>query len=274
MIQFSVGKGTGIAIPFTYEYVSFIRRLCKSDNLKLGFNWWEFDAPRVRDAGVQVKGQVHDLMVMFSKFNPGLRKGLQTVASYAKFPFPWKHWYGTNLEWYGCADVDALHWIWEWLPGQMKQLGCWKQYKEQVYDYKTVLDRASIVGIPVDNEARVTLQSEMVSEATKRVQELEELIPIEIRAVAPKRKDEETGRVEEGYKKPPVELAELLIKYKRLKEKLEGEGKKVVEFAKFALRHGYVRRGKLWARLLPLKTSKEQVLRYIRWKKKELLKGE
>src|ERR1035438_760581 len=173
LMQFSVGKGTGIAIPFTLEYLSFIKRLCKVENQKLGFNWWEFDAPRVRDSGIEVTGQVHDLMIMFSKFNPTLRRGLQAVASYAKFPFPWKHLYGVNLEYYGCADVDALHWIWEWLPGEMKQLGCWKQYKEQVYDFKTILDRASVVGIPVDDVARVALQSEMVCEATQRVRSAE-----------------------------------------------------------------------------------------------------
>lgn len=274
LIQFSLGKREGIALPFQHEFLPSIKKICKSKNLKLGFNWWGFDASRVAAEGIEVEGQVHDLMVMFSKYIPGVRKHLQAVASFAKFPFPWKHYYGSNLEWYGCADVDALHWIWEWLPEKMKELGVWDCYYEQVYNYKDILDRGSRVGVPVSENARVTLHESMVRERDSTIKQLEQLIPLEIRSISPRVKNKDTGDIREGYKKPPKQLALLLIRYKELKLKLEAEGKTVVNFAKFALRHGYVKRGKLWARLMPLKVSKEQLIRYINWKKKDLLKGE
>ena len=175
LIQFSLGKREGIAIPFQYPYLESIRKILKSKNLKLGFNWWGFDAERVKAEGFEVEGLPHDLMVMFSKYLPGLRKNLQAVASYARFPFAWKHLYGTNLEWYGCADVDSLHWIWEWLPGEMKKLGVWKQYYEQVYRYKIILDRGSRVGMPVDDSARGLLSESMVRESECISKELGQL---------------------------------------------------------------------------------------------------
>lgn len=271
LFQFSLGKGQGIAIPFEPLFVPVIKRIVRCGNLKLGFNWWSFDAPRVEAEGIRVNGLVHDLMVMFSKYSPGLRKHLQAVASYAKFPFPWKHMYGSNLEFYGCADVDALHWIWKWLPGQMKELGVWECYERQVYGYKPILDRSTRIGIPVDANARVSLHESLYRERCNTELQLESLIPVEIRAISPRRKDKDTGEVSEGYKKPPKQLALLLIKYKELRQRLEAKDKTVISFARFALKKGYVKRGNKWARLLPLKVSKEQLIRYIKWKRKELL---
>jgi uracil-DNA glycosylase family 4 len=272
LFQFSLGKGQGIAIPFEPLFIPAIKKIVRCRNLKLGFNWWSFDAPRVEAEGIKVNGQVHDLMVMFSKYSPGLRKHLQAVASYAKFPFPWKHMYGSNLEFYGCADVDALHWIWEWLPEQMKELGVWECYERQVYNYKSILDRSARIGIPIDANAREFLHESLCKERGSLELQLESLIPVETRAISPKKNNKETGEISEGYKKPPKKLALLLIKYKELKQKLEAEGKTVISFAKFALKKGYVKRGDKWARLLPLKVSKEQLIRYIKWKREQLLK--
>jgi hypothetical protein len=273
LIQFSLRKRHGIAIPFCEPYLKVIQEILNCENIKLGFNWWNFDAPRVVAEGMTVRGIPHDLMVMFAKaFGPGLKKGLQNVASHANFPFPWKHYYGENLEWYGCADVDALHWIWEWLPGIMKEMGSWRGYEEQVYQIKPILNRASEVGVPVDETARQVLLVDMVMEQKKVLQTLETLLPIDTRDVKPKAKDKVTKAMRIGYVKPPLVLRQLVMIYREKKERLEAEGKIVVSFEKFASRNGFIKRDGRWCMLMPLKTSKEQIIRYIKWKKADLLK--
>jgi len=100
------------------------------------------------------------------------------------------------------------------------------------------------------------------------------LIPIETRAVGPRKKDKETGIVTFGYKKAPPKLKALYDSYRVKRDLLLAKGKQVIDFRQYAAKHGYLVRAKKWTKLQPLKTSKEQLVRYIKWKREQLLRGE
>jgi uracil-DNA glycosylase family 4 len=273
LVQFSLGKHKAIALPFRDSYIAVIQRLLMLDNVKLGFNFWSFDQPRLEAAGIKIKGLPHDLMWMFRCFQSGLRRNLQNVASYARFPFPWKHLYGSNLEWYGCADVDALQYIWEWLPKEMQSIGCWQEYVDHIYGYYPILERSRV---PVDNQARLSLAEELKGERTELYKELEKLIPIESRAIGPRRKDKKTGEVSFGYVRVPTELRQLHKGYWEKRTVLEAKGRKVIEFRDYAALKGFIPITSedgvnRWAKVKPLKLSKDQVKRYMQWKVAKLL---
>ena len=271
-VQFSLSKREGIAFPWNSSYLPIIKKVFACRNLKLGFNWWGFDAERVKAEGVIVEGLPHDLMIMFKHYSPGLRRGLQAVASHCNFPFPWKHLFDSEFEFYGCADVDAPQWIYEWLPQAMKDLGVWKGYMDHVYGYYPILLRGSERGMPVDDKARINLQVEMEKERKALISDLETLIPVDIRAIGPRRKDKETGEVSWGYKKVPKALKVLYESYKVKKALMLAKGKRVIDFRGYASKHGFIVRANAWCKLMPLKTSKEQIVRYIKWKKAQLEK--
>ena len=46
----------------------------------------------------------------------------------------------------------------------------------------------------------------------------------------------------------------------------------MIDFRGYASKHGFIVRANAWCKLMPLKTSKEQIVRYIKWKKAQLEK--
>lgn len=119
-IQFSVGKNSAICVKWNDRFLPLIRKILKSENPKVGFNCWNFDNPRIFEelgGSNSINGRNDDVMWMFKHWHPRLPRNLQNVASLFDFGFPWKHLFGSKLEWYGCADVASLHWI---VPGLVK----------------------------------------------------------------------------------------------------------------------------------------------------------
>lgn len=112
-IQFSLGKGEGIYLPWEGNYIKVAQAILRRFNRKLCFNGWHFDNPKLMANNTVINGEVVDLMWMWHHLKPDLEMGLQKVASMADFPFAWK---AMSLDprmqrFYGCVDVDVLHWI-------------------------------------------------------------------------------------------------------------------------------------------------------------------
>jgi uracil-DNA glycosylase family 4 len=124
-IQFSISKDEAISFAFTETYLPAIKLLFMLPNPKIGHNCYTFDIPRLKDKGILINGIVYDSMLMFKHCFPGLERALQKVASCANYPEPWKHLSASNLGLYGCHDVNALHYIYEWLRPLMEREGIW-----------------------------------------------------------------------------------------------------------------------------------------------------
>src|ERR1039458_3548318 len=287
LVQFSVGRGTGIALPWNDTYLPIIRALFGLPNVKANHNTWNFDNPRIKAKGVIIAGKVHDTMWMFKHWHPRLPRGLQSVASMAGFPFPWKHLYGSNLQWYGCADVDAVQWILHLFPKLMQARGVWRGYIEHVYEVHPILERAKEVGIPVSEEKRLALEIDFKERRKEIHKELQKVIPDELRNIRPKRKDKETGEIDYGYIREPKAVGTARDDYARLSEGLIRGGRAIVTFEEYLYRKyglayaefesvdGTTRERtnfNRWCVIEEFKASSQQLIRYLKWKQEGLRK--
>ena len=71
------------------------------------------------------RGVVHDTLCMFHHWRPDLPAHLQFAASFVQFPFPWKHLAATDIEFYGCCDVDATLRLYGMLEATLRRDGLW-----------------------------------------------------------------------------------------------------------------------------------------------------
>lgn len=106
LAQFTQRRGEAIAIPWRDEFVEVGKYILAKCPRKIGFNCWSFDDGVLAANGVKV-GLTDDAMVKFGSYWSDLPKNLQTAAQMCGFPFAWKHMNESDLEFYGCADVDA-----------------------------------------------------------------------------------------------------------------------------------------------------------------------
>jgi uracil-DNA glycosylase family 4 len=267
LIQFSLARREAIAFPYFGQFVDVAKAIMALPNIKANHNCWGFDNPILEAHGFKLNGRIHDTQWMFKTWHPTLERSLQKVSSLVYFPFPWKHLYGTQLEWYGCADVDAIQWIVARLPKLMVADGTWACYKSHVFDlYTNSLLPASKRGIPVSRERWTQLKADLEWRVAKAEAELNSLVPDSIRSLHPKA----------GYKREPKEITLLRENYISAATSLLSQGKKPSKTlpqlaqARFRL----VRRAFLledgstevrWARLEAFKAgSSQQVIRYLR----------
>ncbi len=289
LVQFSINKGSGIALPWNNTYLPIIRLLFGLPNVKANHNTWNFDNPRIKAKGVTINGKIHDTMWMFKHWHPRLPRGLQSVASLFGFPFPWKHMYSSDLRWYGCADVDAVQYILHVLPKLMGIRGVWDGYREHVYNVHPILERAKEVGIPVNEEKRIALEIDFKERRKVIHKELQRVIPDEIRNIRPKRKVKVTGELDYGYvNENPKIVRDCYEEYKGLCERVRQMGRNAVTFEEYANRKYNLTRAEFerldevtgersrfirWCIVEDFKASSNQLIRYLRYKQQECLES-
>lgn len=286
-VQFSLEPRTGICFPWEGEYIKLAREILGCENDKYGHNVWEFDNPILKaQAQIVPKGVIHDTMYMWHHAWPDLDKGLQKVVSMLAFPFPWKHLSTVRGKkaWYGIADVDACQYIVHILPQQMKEKGIWRGYEKQVLGLYPCLSHASERGIRVDNQAREEFATAVKEVIRTENIKLQGLVPNELKRVDPP----------EGYKKTPVWLKEAIYKYDKAAQKwrqVKGKDPESLEhylyrkysvvkrtyqvetpplFLEMESAVGFEQR---WTVQLPFKTSKDQIVDYIKAKIAEGKRG-
>jgi uracil-DNA glycosylase family 4 len=111
-VQFSLERGTGIFMPWRAGYAEAARAVLALPNPKAGANNWRFDDPRLTAHGCKLGGARHDVRWAFHHLQPDLKAALQFVASFYCVGKPgwtaWKHQHGSQPEYYGIRDVDAV----------------------------------------------------------------------------------------------------------------------------------------------------------------------
>ena len=199
-IQFSLAPGQGITLPWKGEYVEVARRLLALPNPKAGHNIWLFDDPILARHGVEVAGIRHDTMWMWLHLQPDLSAHLQAVAGIYGMPFVWKHLHGSQANFYGAADVDAVQRIIRVLPGELERDGLWRAYDQLKRGFRQLLARMEKRGIPVDRDRLTELRDWLVGELGRLDREIQVLVPSELKPFSPK----------EGYVDKPNDLKEVL----------------------------------------------------------------
>lgn len=225
--QFSIEPGSGIAMPWRDDFIRATRFLLKLPLPKTGHNYWLFDQKVLRavgqrdlgDASYMVPaGDVHDTLQMFHYWQPDLPAHLQFAASFTQFPFPWKHFNGTNLAFYGCVDVDATLRTYRVVRRTMEDRRIWIDsqqparaaagYVHQVHEVRPVLAAMEDRGMPVNNERRLALGEVFDATEVECMIDLDARFPNEARKLQPKT----------GYKGVPPQVKPLLAEGKSLAE--------------------------------------------------------
>jgi hypothetical protein len=219
-IQFSLGKREGIAFPWEEPYITIARKILEeTENDKAGHNIWLYDNPVMKVLhGIQVKGRLHDTLAMFHHAYPDLEAGLQKAVSIFDFPFPWKHLAGSDLAFYGCADVDAPHWMLEKLPEQMKAKGIWDGYVKQVKGFYPILVRMQDRGVGVNVEYREEFKGLLETKLAETDKELQATVPNAVLRPHPAK----------GYKTVPGEVVAFTERWEYHRALFEEQGKKMV----------------------------------------------
>jgi uracil-DNA glycosylase family 4 len=206
LIQFSAEPGSGIAVPWEGAYREVARDILHLPNVKCGHNVWIFDNKVLRAAGeregldLTPRGTVHDTLQMFHHWQPDLPAHLQFAAGFVQFPFPWKHLAGTDIEFYGCCDVDSTFRLYGMLEKTLKRDLLWGDsqigYVGQVLEVRPVLAAMEDRGVLIDDAARLALGAEFDRAQSTLGRELSALAPDSCCRVHPK----------EGYKGEPPEV--------------------------------------------------------------------
>ena len=160
-IQFSSGTNSGIALPWTEPFITIAKSILATSNPKCGHNVWDFDNPILLSAGANIQGRIDDSMWAFHHWQADLPRGLQGVASFYNFPFPWKHYASSNQAFYGIADVDSLHYIYNPLVKQLKDRGLWEGYERLVHNLKPILIKVQDRGLPINKEKQDSFRGEI-----------------------------------------------------------------------------------------------------------------
>lgn len=248
-IQFSLEPGTGIVFPWQYDYIDIAREIMATENVKAGHNILKFDNPRLRANGFEINGVLHDTMEMWRRAQPDIPAGLQFVASFYGFPFPWKHLADSAPEFYGGCDVDAPQRIMAKLPADMKARGIWRSYERHVMGLDPVLSRMSQRGLPIQDEKRQEFAIELDQELGRINAEIQKIVPDEVKNIHPK----------DGYKKDPAD-ATIGGLTTHQNEPAVWDKRRIKVVGKDSVEQEVER----WVKVLPFKASSQQLIRYMK----------
>jgi uracil-DNA glycosylase family 4 len=199
-IQFSLGVGKAIAMPWREPFKSIAKRILMMKHVKAGHNAWRFDLPVLKREGATVAGIVHDTRWMWHHLQPDLPAHLQFVASFYEMPFPWKHLAQYDEEFYGCGDGDAVSRIMARCPDQLKKKDVWRGYERHILGREPILLGMTRRGIPIDDVKRQELDVELTAERERVREETQALWPTELIKFHPPN----------GYVRPPKDKTGLI----------------------------------------------------------------
>lgn len=213
LMQFAIRNAdNGIrAIALPPDLFDIAHRLLHTPNIKYGHNWNLFDHKVLRAASrregwrYEPTGPVYDTLDMFHHWQPELPAHLQAACSFVQFPFAWKHFAGTDIEFYGCVDVHADLLLGEMLTTTLRRDGLWgddvRGYYGQVYRVRPVLSDMEDRGVPINDAARIALGAEFDAAKAELDLWLDAQVTDDCRGIDPK----------DGLKQFPKEVKERAI---------------------------------------------------------------
>jgi uracil-DNA glycosylase family 4 len=180
-IGFACEAGEGISIPWSPQYLQGIRRLMAGANIKLGWNL-DYDAPRLIANGVSIGGEQWDLMWLWHTINSDLPKGLSfVVPSVLRDCKRWKHEAQANPGPYNALDAINTWRLCDPLVADAKIQQVWTVFDRHIVQLDKVLDQMSSVGVPVDNNARLSLSAEIKKELDGTDNAIQACVPKDVR---------------------------------------------------------------------------------------------
>ncbi len=185
-IGFSTAAYSGMSVPWSGEYLPAIRALLDNQLEKIAHNV-AYDAPRVRHNGVPIVGIIHDSMIAWHILHSDLPKGLGFVATFTcPWQPEWKSQSSARPAYYNCTDADVTWRSYEWIEKELHTAGIWEVYERDVLRIDPILAHMSRMGMPIDAERRLDRATRLAHEQVRLIAAIDACIPIEARRFSPK----------------------------------------------------------------------------------------
>ena len=199
-IGFSYSGLSAISFPWAPEYRAAVSLLLGSSGDKVVWNAG-FDVPRLRRAGCDVRGTIHDGMVAWHILHSDLPKRLGFVATFTcPWQPAWKHLSGARPAFYNATDADVeLRSMWK-IEEELRKSSLWDVYQRDVLDLEPILVHMHEKGMPVDADVRSDRAIKLDRELREVRAAMEQSVPIEAR------------RIDHVYRKPPANLNGLSVR--------------------------------------------------------------
>jgi uracil-DNA glycosylase family 4 len=242
-INLAVSERSGLILQPSAENMQTFRRMLMLDNMKIGQNVLLYDIPELENNyGFTVNGVIDDVMWRFHHLHPDLPMkrskkddddnspgvetdaselssiaNLQYIASFADFPFPWKHYNNERPGFYGSCDCIAPLMIYWWLRERMEGLGIETGYQTLNVDFNDCLKQMRRRGIFTDIQVlkhlhkflidKIGVDDKGVPTGTGLTQTIQDIVPDVCRNVEPKL----------GYKKTPKNTSGMVLRQFHIK---------------------------------------------------------
>lgn len=183
-IGFSYRAHHALSVPFEPLYFAAIRKLLSAGIEKVVWNAG-FDVPRLRRAGFDINGIIHDGMVAWHILHSDLPKRLACVATFTcPEQTAWKHLSGAQPAFYNATDADVELRSMEAIERDLRGGGLWDVYQRDVLDLEPVLHAMEAAGMPVDEEVRAESAVKLAAELGEVASKMTAAVPLGARKVA------------------------------------------------------------------------------------------
>ncbi len=216
-IQFSARAGTALVLPWNSRGIEATKAIGRLSNAKWDWNGRLFDRLLLRRAGIELSGELHDLMLVWQHLQPAYGSGRDDKAGEKGVPSrlmslqsavsffvpgsrPWKHpalpdWSFRKfadqplplpLRLYGGRDVDYSYRCGVGLFESIRSAGITAGYREHKYELCKALDAISTHGLPINRERQLGLRAYTEAELARLADAMQDKVPVEVRGVHPK----------------------------------------------------------------------------------------
>lgn len=133
-----------------------------------------FDVPRLRLAGVEVRGLLWDTMLAHQLLQPDLPKSLDTVSSLVLDTPHWKHTSETDPEWYNVMDAAITFHLYTPLRAGLKTDGMLDLFENTIMPTLPTLIAMTERGLRLDPVKRDVWRQTLTREVQQAVSKLEQ----------------------------------------------------------------------------------------------------
>lgn len=188
-ISFCYKPGYAVSVPWRAEYLPYIEQLFNHDCDKLGWNL-NYDSPRVRTAGINIRGREVDAMLAWHVLNSALPKGLGFVTPFFVQNAPmWKHKATSEPAYYNAADADFALQNYYGTRDKLIENDQWHVFEEHVIKLNQVLSYMSGHGVPLDPAARKAAEDKLSALLAETEQRIRDVVPLEAQRLQVYKKD-------------------------------------------------------------------------------------
>lgn len=170
------GRGA-LSVAWLPQYIPLIRRLLALECRKLTWNG-RYDMPRLRAAGLVIRGEEWDLMWAWHILHSSLPKGLGFVASLLLPDVQrWKHLASREAGKYNALDAEITWRLEAEIIGRLRQTDLWPSFYRHIVKLDQILLPMGERGMPVDRVWQYNLAADLTADYDLRLEKCIQSVP-------------------------------------------------------------------------------------------------